>query len=67
VLDRGAAGADGVDPSRWTEKIWRGREAGTDRCAGNRLEIGQFLVFPYPEEAGLAPFLGRRSRSGWKR
>ncbi len=40
--------------------IWR---EGTERCLRNRLEMGQFLVFPYPEEAG--PLRGPRSRSGW--
>jgi hypothetical protein len=30
------------------------------------LGMKHFLVLRYPEEARLAPFLGFRSRSGWK-
>jgi hypothetical protein len=26
-----------------------------ERCLRNRLKMRQFLVFPYPEEAALAP------------
>src|ERR1035437_9882787 len=31
------------------------RREGRERCPRNRLKLKQFLVFPYPEETGLAP------------
>lgn len=37
-----------------------------EQCLGNRMKMRQFLVFRYPEEAGLDPFVGRRNYSGSK-
>ncbi len=38
---------------------------GTERCMRNRLDEA-LPSFPCPEKVELAPFLGCRSRSGWK-
>ena len=42
------------------------RKDGDGEVYENSLEISHFQALTYPEGAGLAPFLGRWSRSGWK-
>ena len=46
-------------------RIWNGPIR--EQCLGNRMKMRQFAGFPVPgrDRAG-PPYVGRRSRSGWK-
>ena len=51
----GAAAANGRTGVVAYWRQTRRRKVGTERCLRNRFKVRQFLVFLYPEEAGLAP------------